>query len=52
MIAGVFKKRIITLTTCSLNQWVLDFEGNTNRIIESIRQTRLLGGRFRTGSEL
>ena len=52
MISGIVKKRIITLTTCSLNQRVLDFEGNANRIIESIRQAKILGSRFRTGSEL
>lgn len=28
---------LVTLATCSLNQWALDFRGNTARIIESIK---------------
>lgn len=28
---------LVTIATCSLDQWALDFTGNKNRIIESIR---------------
>jgi hypothetical protein len=27
--------RTVTLATCTLNQWAMDFEGNLTRIIES-----------------
>ncbi|PGH02600.1 hypothetical protein AJ79_07604 [Helicocarpus griseus UAMH5409] len=43
---------LITVATCSLNQWVLDFEGNTNRIIESIRIAKAAGAKLRVGPEL
>ncbi|MCJ1309239.1 glutamine-dependent NAD(+) synthetase [Agyrium rufum] len=43
---------LVTLATCSLNQWALDFEGNTSRIIGSIQQAKSLGARFRVGPEL
>lgn len=36
----------------SLNQWAMDFEGNAERIIESIRIARKRGATFRTGPEL
>ena len=36
----------------SLNQWAMDFEGNTERIIESIRIAKARGATFRTGPEL
>ncbi|BDD58745.1 glutamine-dependent NAD(+) synthetase [Monascus purpureus] len=44
--------RLITLATCSLNQWALDFEGNTARIIESIRKAKEAGATMRVGPEL
>ncbi|KAF5092944.1 hypothetical protein D0Z00_004326 [Geotrichum galactomycetum] len=44
--------QLITLATCNLNQWALDFEGNRDRIIESIRQAKAKGATFRTGPEL
>ncbi|QUC23820.1 uncharacterized protein UV8b_08061 [Ustilaginoidea virens] len=44
--------RCITVATCSLRQWALDFEGNTARIIESIRQAKAAGARLRVGPEL
>lgn len=44
--------QLITLATCNLNQWALDFEGNRDRIIESIRQAKAAGATFRTGPEL
>ncbi|KAI6244592.1 Glutamine-dependent NAD(+) synthetase [Erysiphe necator] len=42
----------ITLATCSLNQWALDFEGNADRIIESIRIAKKKGASLRIGPEL
>lgn len=44
--------RLITLATCSLNQWALDFEGNTKRIIESIQNAKAAGATLRVGPEL
>ncbi|RDW93104.1 glutamine-dependent NAD(+) synthetase [Aspergillus mulundensis] len=44
--------RLITLATCSLNQWALDWEGNCERIIESIRQAKAAGATLRVGPEL
>ncbi|KAI6657638.1 Glutamine-dependent NAD(+) synthetase [Oopsacas minuta] len=40
------------LATCTLNQWVLDFEGNFQRIHESIRIAKERGARYRLGPEL
>ncbi|KAK6354711.1 glutamine-dependent NAD(+) synthetase [Orbilia brochopaga] len=43
---------LTTLATCSLNQWALDFEGNAERIIESIRLAKAAGASLRVGPEL
>ncbi|KAJ5908563.1 hypothetical protein N7495_001245 [Penicillium taxi] len=43
---------LITLATCSLNQWALDFEGNAARIIESVRLAKEAGATLRVGPEL
>jgi NAD+ synthase (glutamine-hydrolysing) len=43
---------LVAVATCSLNQWALDFEGNTKRIIESIRQAKETGAKLRVGPEL
>nr|CAG8545687.1 9640_t:CDS:10 [Entrophospora candida] len=43
---------LITVATCSLNQWALDFEGNLKRILESIRIAKEHGARLRVGPEL
>lgn len=43
---------LITVATCSLNQWALDWEGNTERIIKSIHQAKAAGARLRVGPEL
>ncbi|KAL2010607.1 hypothetical protein VTN00DRAFT_6414 [Thermoascus crustaceus] len=43
---------LVTLATCSLNQWALDFEGNAERIIESIRRAKEAGATLRVGPEL
>lgn len=42
----------MTLSTCNLNQWALDFEGNRDRILESIRVAKLHGSKLRVGPEL
>jgi hypothetical protein len=44
--------KIITVASCSLNQWSLDFDGNTDRILESIRQAKAAGAKARVGPEL
>lgn len=44
--------RKVTVTGCTLNQWALDFEGNRNRILQSITRAKQLGARYRTGPEL
>ncbi|KAK3684892.1 hypothetical protein B0T22DRAFT_464411 [Podospora appendiculata] len=43
---------LVTVATCSLNQWVLDWEGNLGRIIESIHKAKEAGARLRVGPEL
>ncbi|KAJ5038295.1 uncharacterized protein L3040_007161 [Drepanopeziza brunnea f. sp. 'multigermtubi'] len=43
---------LITVATCSLNQWALDFEGNLARIIESIVKAKQAGASLRVGPEL
>ena len=44
---------LVTVATCSLNQWALDFAGNTERIVQSLRLARE-GNRasYRLGPEL
>ncbi|KAF5003982.1 hypothetical protein FDECE_9522 [Fusarium decemcellulare] len=44
--------RLVTVAASSLRQWALDFEGNTDRIIESTRQAKAAGARLRVGPEL
>lgn len=43
---------LVTLATCNLDQWSLDFKGNTKRILESIEQAKRLGATYRVGPEL
>ncbi|KAJ1974058.1 glutamine-dependent NAD(+) synthetase [Dimargaris cristalligena] len=43
---------IVTLATCSLNQWALDFDGNLERIRKSIQLAKAAGATIRTGPEL
>jgi len=40
------------VAVCTLNQWALDFQGNLERILVSIRQAKEAGARYRTGPEL
>lgn len=35
--------RVITVSTCNLNQLALDFEGNFQRILEAVRKARADG---------
>lgn len=42
----------ITIATCSLNQWALDFEGNRDRIVQSIIEAKVQGASLRVGPEL
>ncbi|XP_075044348.1 glutamine-dependent NAD(+) synthetase isoform X2 [Mixophyes fleayi] len=44
--------RKVTVATCSLNQWALDFEGNLHRILQSIKIAKEKGARYRLGPEL
>eukprot|EP00058_Branchiostoma_floridae_P022347 XP_002607837.1 hypothetical protein BRAFLDRAFT_275067 [Branchiostoma floridae] len=44
--------RKVTLATCSLNQWAMDFEGNSKRIIKSIEIAKEKKAAYRLGSEL
>ncbi|KAI8923296.1 hypothetical protein BC831DRAFT_429144 [Entophlyctis helioformis] len=42
----------VTLATCTLNQWALDFTGNLARIQQSIRLAKDAGAQYRLGPEL
>ncbi|XP_030622298.1 glutamine-dependent NAD(+) synthetase [Chanos chanos] len=44
--------RKVTLATCSLNQWALDFDGNLSRILRSIEEAKSKGAKYRLGPEL
>lgn len=44
--------RKITIASATLNQWALDFEGNRDRILQSILEAKEMGATFRTGPEL
>ncbi|XP_029812640.1 glutamine-dependent NAD(+) synthetase isoform X3 [Suricata suricatta] len=44
--------RKVTVATCALNQWALDFEGNLQRILKSIEIAKSKGARYRLGPEL
>lgn len=44
--------RKVTLATCTLNQWALDFEGNLERILQSIEIAKAKGAKYRLGPEL
>lgn len=42
----------LVLAISTLNQWALDFVGNTQRILTSIRQAKTSGATYRLGNEL
>ena len=44
--------RKVTLAVCSLNQWAMDFDGNLQRILESIKVAKEKGAKYRLGPEL
>uniref|UniRef100_A0A8D1J1B3 Glutamine-dependent NAD(+) synthetase n=2 Tax=Sus scrofa TaxID=9823 RepID=A0A8D1J1B3_PIG len=44
--------RKVTVATCALNQWALDFEGNLQRILKSIEIAKHKGAKYRLGPEL
>lgn len=43
---------LVTLATCNLNQWALDFEGNLERTVRSIQIAKERGATYRLGPEL
>ena len=44
--------RVATVATCTLNQWALDFGGNLERTLRSLREARERGATYRLGPEL
>ena len=44
--------RLATLATCNLNQWSLDFDGNLDRILQSIQIAKHQHATYRLGPEL
>ena len=44
--------RLATLATCNLNQWSLDFDGNLDRILQSIQIAKEQHATYRLGPEL
>ncbi|KAK5250814.1 glutamine-dependent NAD(+) synthetase, partial [Cryomyces antarcticus] len=42
----------VTVATCSLNQWALDWVGNCERIIQSIQKAKTASAKIRVGPEL
>ncbi|KAK9474090.1 uncharacterized protein V1510DRAFT_361679 [Dipodascopsis tothii] len=43
---------LVTIASCALNQWALDFEGNLSRIVQSIVEAKQQGAKLRVGPEL
>lgn len=50
--AAVETTPLVTVAACNLNQWALDFDGNLDRVLRSIRQAKAMGARYRLGPEL
>ncbi|KAF0730925.1 hypothetical protein AaE_009290 [Aphanomyces astaci] len=46
------REPLVTVATCNLNQWALDFDGNLARIVQSIRIAKERGATYRLGPEL
>ncbi|KAH7693633.1 Protein QNS-1 a, partial [Aphelenchoides avenae] len=44
--------RRVNVAVCTVNQWSLDFRGNTDRIIKTCREAYERGARIRLGPEL
>lgn len=49
---SVIMGRKVTVAVTTLNQWALDFEGNRERILQSILEAKEQGATYRTGPEL
>ncbi|XP_042873828.1 glutamine-dependent NAD(+) synthetase-like, partial [Penaeus japonicus] len=45
-------KRTAIVAACTLSQFAMDFQGNLDRIVESIEQAKAAGARYRCGPEL
>lgn len=43
---------LVTVATCNLNQWALDFDGNYERIKKSCECAKQMGASYRLGPEL
>lgn len=43
--------RLITLATCNLDQWAMDFEGNLRRVKESIQIAKDRGATYRVSKD-
>ena len=43
---------VVTVATCALNQWALDFDGNVDRIARSCDLAKRAGATYRLGPEL
>jgi len=41
--------KLVKVATCVLNQWSLDFDGNTTRTLESIHDAYNQGAKLRCG---
>ncbi|CAM9104348.1 unnamed protein product [Ectocarpus fasciculatus] len=50
--AAVERTPLVTVAACNLDQWALDFDGNLERVLRSIRQAKAMGARYRLGPEL
>lgn len=46
------RHNLITVATCNLNQWALDFNGNLSRILQSCLEAKDQGASYRLGPEL
>lgn len=42
----------VKIATCTLNQWAMDFQGNKERIVQSIIEAKRTGAKLRLGPEL
>ena len=40
---------LVTVATCNLNQWALDFDGNLERILQSCKEAKEKGATYRLG---
>jgi len=44
--------KTITIATCNLDQWAMDFSSNKDRIVKSILMAKEKGATYRVGPEL